>query len=101
MSLLEDILGSAPIIVNALASFVLYGVIVVAVWKIFSISSEVGEIKKMVRELKHSAEDRAVAALVANPQSPESLVRAVNAAEYRALPDEAAALPVEPERLAK
>jgi hypothetical protein len=67
---------------------VVYGIIVLAIWKIFSVSNEVKEIKEMVREIQRSVADRALAELAANPHSPEGLVRAVNAASYRDAEDD-------------
>ncbi len=79
----EGILGAVPIAVNAVGMLVIYGIIVVAVWKIFAISSELAQVKEMVREIQRNTDERAITSLASNPQSPESLARALNAAAYR------------------
>ena len=76
-------MGTVPIAVNAVGMLVVYGIIVVAVWKIFSISSELAQVKEMLREIQRNTDDRAIASLASNPQSPENLARALNAAAYR------------------
>jgi hypothetical protein len=75
--------GFIPIAVSAVGTLVAYGVIIVAVWKIFSISSEVAVLKQMLRDIQRNTEDRSLAALASSAQSPESLARALNAAAYR------------------
>ena len=80
---MDGSVGAIPIVVSALGTLVAYGVIIIAVWKIFSISSELAAVKQMLRDIQRNTEDRSLAALASTPQSPESLVRALNAAAYR------------------
>jgi hypothetical protein len=75
--------GVIPIAVSAVGSLIAYGAIIVAIWKLFSISSEVAVLKQMLRDIQRNTEDRSFAALASNAQSPESLARALNAAAYR------------------
>ncbi len=80
---MDGSVGAIPIVVSALGTLIAYGVIIVAVWKIFAISSEVAILKQMLRDIQRNTEDRSLAALASNSQSPESLARALNAAAYR------------------
>ena len=80
---MDGSVGAIPIVVSALGTLIAYGVIIVAVWKIFSISSELAVLKQMVRDIQRNTEDRSLATLAADSQSPESLARALNAAAYR------------------
>jgi hypothetical protein len=90
-------LGAIPLAVGALGTLVAYGVIIIAVWKIFSISSEMAVLKQMLRDIQHNTEDHSFAALASEPQSPENLARALNAAAYREA-DPAIAIEHEPSK---
>jgi len=79
----DGTVGLIPIAVSAVGTLIAYGAIIVAIWKIFSISSELAILKQMLRDMQRNAEDRSFAALASNPQSPETLARALNAAAYR------------------
>jgi len=63
-------------------SIVAYAMVVLVVVKIFKVSNEVAEIKEMVLEIKRNTEDLAPGSLAGGGQSPESLIRAVNASSY-------------------
>ncbi len=80
---MDGSVGAIPIAVSAMGTLIAYGVIIVAVWKIFSISSEVAVLKQMLRDIQRNTEDHSLASLAGSSQSPENLARALNAAAYR------------------
>jgi hypothetical protein len=63
---------------GAIMSLFGYALIAGAGYKLYQISRDVSEVREMLREMKRDAQHAAMM----NPNSPEQLVRAVNAASY-------------------
>jgi len=71
-----------PIGVNLLSGFVSmlgYILVVFSAYKVFTMASEIKEMKDILRDIRRNQELTPIASV---PSSAESLVRAVNAASY-------------------
>ena len=74
-------MGASQIVISGMLSILAYGMLVLAVIKLFSISAELTEIKEIVKDLQRTTE---AATIASRAQSPESLIRAVNSSSYPA-----------------
>jgi hypothetical protein len=63
---------------SQLITYLVLGLVVAGVMKVFQVASELSEIKDLLREIKHGLSDGAMAKS-SSLTSPEHLVRAVNA----------------------
>jgi hypothetical protein len=79
-------LGAAQIVVNGLVSVVAYALLAFGIFKIYSISSDVSEIKDLLRDIKRNTEDVSLTPGARVP-STEALLRAVSAAASQTLPE--------------
>ena len=77
-------MGAPEIVFGGAMSIIAWVVIVVAVYKIFAIQTELSEIKEIVKDIKLNTEDKSPDAFNARlqSQSPAPLMQAVNAASY-------------------
>jgi hypothetical protein len=73
--------GALQIAVSGVVTLVVYSILLFAVYKIFQISTELSEIKDLLKDIKINTVD-ASPAMLSRAQSPESLLRAVNATSY-------------------
>lgn len=92
-------LGFESIISGGL-TVVVYALILVSIYRVFQIGTEVGEIKELLKDIKNNtagAEAHTAPAASSRPESPEALVRAVHAASYEQI-DAAIAQPAPQER---
>jgi hypothetical protein len=67
---------------------IVYTLILVAIYRVFQIGADVGEIKGLLKDIKRNtdpAESQTALRAVSRPESPEALVRAVHAASYQDL----------------
>jgi hypothetical protein len=69
--------SSIPTIISGLATLVVYGLIVASVYKVFQMSSDLTEVKELLKDIRRNTE-------VATPvtQSTENLMRAVHGESY-------------------
>ena len=74
-------MGPLSLAVSGVMTILVYSVIVFAVFKVFQIATDVGEIKELLKDIKRNSEDHSPASL-STARSPESLLRAVAAASY-------------------
>ena len=74
-------MGALQVVIGGVVTIVVYTLILFGIFKVFQIAGEVSEIKDLLQDIKRNTQDATPAALV-HPQSPESLMRAVSAAEY-------------------
>jgi hypothetical protein len=74
-------LGPLQVAISGIMSVVVYTVILFAVFKIFQISTDLSEIKELLKDIKRNSEDHSPAA-ISQARSPESLLRAVSATSY-------------------
>jgi hypothetical protein len=79
----ENIVGVSQIVISGAMSILAYAMVVLVVVKIFKVSNEVAEVKELLLEIKRNTEDLVPASVAARAQSPESLIRAVNASSYQ------------------
>jgi hypothetical protein len=79
-------LGAAQIVVNGLVSVVAYALLAFGIFKIYSISSDVSEIKDLLRDIKRNTEDVSLTPGARVP-STEAQLRAVSAAASQTLPE--------------
>ena len=79
-------MGPTQFIVSGVISLIVYSIALFAIYKIFQISTDVSEIKGLLREMKRNTQDFPAAVQPLDPQSPEALVRAVHAS-YETLRD--------------
>lgn len=79
-------MGPAQVALSGIMTILVYSLILFAVFKIFQIATDLGEIKELLKDIKRNSEDHAVPALAttAYPEaaSPGSLLRAVSDASY-------------------
>jgi hypothetical protein len=73
--------GALQAVVSGVVTIVVYTLILFGIFKVFQIAGQVSEIKDLLQDIKRNTQDIAPSALV-HSQSPESLMRAVSAAEY-------------------
>jgi hypothetical protein len=78
-------MGTFQVMIGGIISIVFYSVVLGGLYKIFQISSELGEIKEVLKDIRRNTEDVSPAALSARQASPEHLMRAVTAASYEDL----------------
>lgn len=76
-------MGSLQFVISGVLTLIVYSMILFAVYKVFQISTDVTEIKSLLRDIKRNTSVTPQAASYAH--SPESLVRAVHAASYEDL----------------
>jgi hypothetical protein len=67
-------LGPLQVILGGVVTIVFYGIVLIAVFKLFQIHSAVNEIKDLVKGIKN---DSHTAAVLSAAQSPENLARAL------------------------
>jgi hypothetical protein len=67
--------------ISGIMTILVYTVILFAVFKIFQIATDLGEIKEVLKDIKRGIEDHSPASL-STVRSPESLLRAVTAESY-------------------
>ncbi len=79
-------MGAAQIVVNGLVSVIAYALLAFGIFKIYSISTDVSEIKDLLRDIKRNTEDASVTPAARIP-STEALLRAVSAAATKTLPE--------------
>jgi hypothetical protein len=76
-------MGPTQLVVSGILTLIIYSMALYAVYRIFQISTDVSEIKDLLREIKRNTQDAPVAAAPqlseVPPQSAEALVRAVHA----------------------
>ena len=78
-----------PIGVNILSGLITmigYILVVFSAYKVFTMASEITEMKDILRDIRRNLE---MAPVAGSANSPESLVRAVNAASYSEIIDDA------------
>ena len=88
-------LGFESIITGAL-TVIVYALVLVSIYRVFQLGTEVGEIKELLKDIKNNTAPAGVPmGLTASslPESPEALVRAVHASSYSQI-DDAIADPV-------
>jgi hypothetical protein len=68
------LLGPLQVILGGVVSMILYGLVLIAVFKLFQIHSTVNEVKELVKGIKN---DTHTAAVLSAAQSPENLARAL------------------------
>ena len=78
------------LVIDGLVSIVAYALLIFGVYKIYQVSTEVAEIKEIVRDIQRNT-DAAALVNAGRPQTPEALVRAINAASLS--PAESEAVP--------
>jgi hypothetical protein len=86
------LLGIESIITGGL-TVVIYALVVVSIYRVFQIGSDVGEMKELLKDIKNNTASSALPAgstVASRPESAEALVRAVHAASYQQI-DEAIA----------
>jgi hypothetical protein len=76
-------MGPLQLIISGLLTLIVYGLALFAVYRIFQISTDVSEIKELLRAIKRNTENVPAAAApprtaLPQPQSAEALVRAVH-----------------------
>jgi|GEM_PF-2252295 hypothetical protein len=78
-------MGPLQLVVSGLLTLIVYSMVLFAVYKVFQISNDVGEVKELLRAIKSNTEAAPAAASPAGaraaeaiPQSAEALVRAVH-----------------------
>jgi hypothetical protein len=83
------LLSLGPII-SGLITVVTYSLLMLSIFKIFQIGTDVKEMKELLKDLRRNAplDQARQAPAVSPPASPEELVRAVHAASYEEI-DEA------------
>jgi len=74
-------LGPLQLAISGVLTILVYTVILFAVFKIFQIATDLGEIKELLKDIKRANEDHSPAAL-SQARTPESLLRAVSATSY-------------------
>jgi len=72
-------------IIGGVISLVVYSVVVFGVYKVHQMTTELGEIKEVLRDIRTNT-----LGAPSVPHSAESLVRAVNSASYSEILDQAA-----------
>jgi hypothetical protein len=78
-------MGPLQLVVSGILTLIVYSMVLFAVYKVFQISNDVGEVKELLRAIKRNTEAAPAApspvfphAAEAVPQSAEALVRAVH-----------------------
>ena len=82
-------IGFESIITGGL-TVIVYTLVVVAIYRVFQIGTDVGEMKQLLKDIRRNtapAESQGALTTVSRPDSPEALVRAVHAASYQELDD--------------
>ncbi len=77
-------------IISGGLTLVVYTLIVIAVYRVFQIGTDVSEMKKLLNDIRRNtapAESQGALTTVSRPDSAEALVRAVHAASYQELDD--------------
>ncbi|HLW75414.1 MAG TPA: hypothetical protein VKS01_00495 [Bryobacteraceae bacterium] len=72
-----------PVLVKGFSALVGYAVVLYGIYKVYTISNEVSELKEMIRDIRSLLDARAAVERANAPQSTENLIRAVNAASYQ------------------
>lgn len=73
-----------PIMMRGFTSLLGYAVVLYGIYKIYTLSNEVSEMKDMLRDIRSTLDERAAAErAAAASHSPENLIRAVNSASYQ------------------
>ena len=80
-------MGTFQFMVGGVISIVFYSVVLSGLYKVFQISTELGEIKELLKDIRRNTENASPVA-PALRESPESLMRAVSAARYEDLPSD-------------
>jgi len=73
-------MGPLQLIISGVGSLVVYGIVIAAVYKLFQIATDLGEIKEALQEIKRNTQDAVPPprwAAAQSPTSPESLMRAL------------------------
>ena len=78
-------MGTFQFMVGGVISIVFYSVVLSGLYKVFQISTELGEIKELLKDIRRENASPVAPAL---RESPESLMRAVSAARYEDLPSD-------------
>jgi hypothetical protein len=76
-------MGPMQLVVSGLLTLIVYSMVLFAVYRVFQISNDVGEMKQLLRDIKRNTEGAPGVPMVsrsldAAPQSAEALVRAVH-----------------------
>jgi len=87
----EDLrlVGFESIITGGL-TVIVYTLIVIAVYRVFQIGTDVGEMKQLLKDIRRNtapADSQGALTTVTRPDSAEALVRAIHAASYQELDD--------------
>jgi hypothetical protein len=80
----ENLLGAFQVMIGGVLSIVFYSVVLAGLYKVFQITSELGEIKELLKDIKRNSES---APLLMAPHAPDALMRAVNHESYSDAPD--------------
>jgi hypothetical protein len=74
-------LGSLQLAISGIMTILVYSMILLTVFKIFQIATDLSEIKELLKDVKRNSEDHSPIPL-SMTRSPESLLRAVSAESY-------------------
>ena len=74
-------MGPLQATISGVMTILVYTLILFAVFKIFQIATELGEIKELLKDIKRNSDDHALGSY-STIRSPESLMRAVSEATY-------------------
>jgi hypothetical protein len=79
------LVAPTQLVISGIISLIVYSMVLFAIYKIFQISTDVSEMKSLLRDIRRNTEEVTRAAPPPQPQSAEALVRAVHASSYEAL----------------
>jgi hypothetical protein len=76
---LESAMGPLQLVVSGIGSFIVYGLVIAAVYKLFHIAADLAEIKDTLQDIKRNTQDTAPPGMIPPPMqsSPETLMRAL------------------------
>ena len=80
-------MGTFQVMIGGVISIVFYSVVLGGLYKLFQISSDLGEIKDLLKDIRRNTELAPPPGL-ASRESSESLMRAVSAVSYEDLPSD-------------
>jgi len=76
-------IGLVPLLVRGFSAIAGYAVVLYGIYKIYTMSREISEIREMLRDMRSQLDARDAVERAHAPQSTENLIRAVHSASYQ------------------